>query len=48
MSRLLGYWDVKWLVLAPLSIWLGATGRVDWWIIVLVWLSDFSLKVRKR
>lgn len=41
-------------ILAPftigLSIWLGATGRVDWWIIVLIWSvsAQINLKFKRR
>jgi hypothetical protein len=28
----------------PLAIWLGCSGRVDWWVIVLVASSHISVK----
>ena len=31
------------IVIAPLSIWLGLTGRVSWWIIVLIFISCFRV-----
>ena len=31
------------LVTVGVAIWLGATGRVDWWVIVLIGLSIFRL-----
>lgn len=36
------------IILIPLSLWLGFTGRIDWWIIGFVWLShiDFYVKIK--
>jgi len=27
------------VIIGPLGIWLGSTGRVSWWIIVLIFIS---------
>lgn len=36
--------DVMGIVLLVVSLMLGFTGRVSWWVIVLVWLSTWHLK----
>jgi hypothetical protein len=36
------------LVLVPFTIWLGYTGRVDWWSIALIWAMEFSVDVKLR
>ena len=28
-----------------LAIWLGVTGRVEWWVIILIGLSHSSLSI---
>jgi hypothetical protein len=39
-------------LLAPLliafSLWLGATGRVDWWVIILVAVSPLAMNAEFR
>lgn len=36
------------IVTIPLSIWLVATGRVDWWVVVFVWLMEIELTLKLR
>jgi len=36
------------LVTVPLNIWLGCTGRVDWWVIALIWSLEFKLNLKLR
>lgn len=31
------------LLMIPLSLWLGFTNRIDWWIIIFVWLMEIHL-----
>lgn len=33
------------IIVTLLAIWLGVTGRVDWWIIVLIGLSHFEVNI---
>lgn len=30
-------------IMIPLSLWLGFTGRINWWIIIFVWLMGCEL-----
>ena len=40
--------DINWFVLVtiPVSLWLGLTGRIDWWIIIFVWLMHISINMK--
>ena len=33
-------------IITILALFLGFTGRVNWWAIVLIYLSQFTLKLR--
>lgn len=32
-------------ILLVIAVWLGATGRVDWWVIFLIAISQFSVTI---
>ena len=38
--------SINWVafVTCGLSIWLGVTGRVSWWVVALIWLAGTKLK----
>lgn len=42
--------DVSKLVSIPLMIWLGATGRVDWWVltIIVLYACEAMYSVERR
>jgi hypothetical protein len=29
--------DLATLMVLPLSLWMGWTGKVDWWTVMLIW-----------
>jgi hypothetical protein len=35
-------------VIVPFAIWLGYTGRVDWWVIGFVAATHFSIDLKLR
>ena len=35
------------IVTIPLSLWLGFTGRVDWWVILLILLFDMKIPFQR-
>lgn len=37
--------NVAALVLIPFAIWLGCTGRVDWWVIAFIVSTHFSINI---
>lgn len=40
--------DLVAIVTCILALWLGVTGRVDWWIVILVFLLQSRLKFTIR
>jgi len=36
------------LITIPFSIWLGFSGRVDWWLIGLIWLMGLELNLKLK
>ena len=34
--------NLAFLITVPLTIWLAASGRIDWWTLVAVWVSHIS------
>jgi len=36
------------IVTIPLSLWLGCSGRVDWDIIILVWLLECEIEYKLK
>jgi len=35
------------VVMMPLMVWLGVTNRVDWWVIILVFMSMCKLDISR-
>lgn len=31
-----------------LSLWLGFTDRIDWWVIILIWLMKFHFTLKLK
>ncbi len=27
----------------PLALWLGVTGKVDWWVLIMIWVSHLCI-----
>lgn len=38
------------IIILPISIWFGITGKVDWWTIILIWLCacNITLKFKNK
>ena len=32
-------------IIIALSLWLCITGRVPWWIMLIIWAKDFAINV---
>lgn len=40
--------NIAHLVSVPLTIWLAYTGRIDWWILLAVWLPTFEFSISRK
>ncbi len=36
------------IIAIPFTIWLGVSGRVDWFLLGLIWLMECSLDIKLK